>query len=72
MTRRSRKIVRVGAAYGFAHPDCLMAPPKGVDPAQTLSFDMELVDWVSADKVGGGLRCCGRRGAVGTQTAPGG
>ncbi|KAI8469652.1 MAG: hypothetical protein J3K34DRAFT_512676 [Monoraphidium minutum] len=51
MSRRARKVVRVGPAYGFSHPDCRMAPPRGVDVAQALSFDIELLDWVDADKV---------------------
>jgi len=52
MTRGGRKVVRTGPSYGFSHPDCRMAPPKGVDAKQTLAFDIELLGWVPADKVG--------------------
>ncbi|GBF92152.1 peptidyl-prolyl cis-trans isomerase [Raphidocelis subcapitata] len=50
MRRGGRKLVRVGPAYGYSHPDCRMEPPPGVEPSQPLSFDLELLDWVEAER----------------------
>jgi hypothetical protein len=53
MTRGERKQLRVKPSYGFAHPDCRMAPPKGVDAAQAALFELQLLDWVPGDQVRG-------------------
>jgi hypothetical protein len=65
MQRGARKVVRAGAAYGYAHPDCRMGPPPGVAAGQALSFDLELLGWVPAAKAS-------RRPAAGRAPAAGG
>ena len=53
MARGGRKVVRARPDYGYAHPDCGMAPPKGVDAARALAFDLELLGTVSGEAARG-------------------
>ncbi len=50
-TAGTRKVIRTAPAYGYAHPTCRLPPPAGVDAAQTLSFDLELLGRVPAADV---------------------
>lgn len=45
MTRGERVVVQARPEYGYAHPDCGLAPPPGAAADAAFAFDLQLLNW---------------------------